>query len=63
MNEMSATRSREAIETVEDGVKRARAQLRRTDEQIIRFAREKPLVAAFSALAVGFVIGRIISRR
>ena len=41
---------------------RARAQLKRTDQQIVRFAKEKPLLAAFSALAVGFVLGRVISR-
>jgi ElaB/YqjD/DUF883 family membrane-anchored ribosome-binding protein len=62
MNQMSTTRSREAIEKVEDGIRQARAQLRRTDQQIVRFAKEKPLLAVFSALAAGFVLGRIISR-
>jgi ElaB/YqjD/DUF883 family membrane-anchored ribosome-binding protein len=62
MNQISTTRSREALEKVEDGMREARVQLRRADEQLVRFAREKPLVATFSALAVGFVIGRIISK-
>jgi ElaB/YqjD/DUF883 family membrane-anchored ribosome-binding protein len=63
MNQMSVTRGREAIEKMEDGVRRARVELRRADERLVRFARDQPLVAAFSALAVGFLLGRLFARR
>lgn len=63
MNQISVTRGREAVEKVEDGVRRVRVELRRADERLVRFAREQPLVAAFSALAVGFLLGRLLARR
>jgi len=62
MNHIGTTRGNEAIERIEDGMKQARDRLRRVDQRIVRFAREQPLVAAFSALAVGFVAGRILSK-
>jgi len=63
MNQISVTRGREAVEKMEDGVRRARVELRRADERLVRFARDQPLAAAFSALAVGFLLGRLLARR
>jgi len=63
MNQISVTRGREAVEKVEDGIRRARVELRRADERLVRFAREQPLVATFSALAIGFLLGRLLARR
>jgi len=63
MNQISVTRGREAVEKMEDGVRRARVELRRADERLVRFARDQPLVAAFSALAVGFFLGRLFAKR
>lgn len=63
MNQISVNRGREAIEKVEDGMRRARVELRRADARLVQFAREQPLVAAFSALAVGFFLGRLLARR
>ncbi len=62
MNQISTARGNEAIEKIEDGVRQAREQMQRVDEKLVRFAKEKPVLAVFSALAVGFVVGRFISR-
>jgi hypothetical protein len=35
----------------------------RLDRQIVQFARSQPLVAAGAAALLGFVIGRVLSRR
>jgi ElaB/YqjD/DUF883 family membrane-anchored ribosome-binding protein len=63
MNQISVTRGREAVESMEDGVRRMRVELRRADERLVRFARDQPLAAAFSALAIGFLLGRLLARR
>lgn len=62
MNQISTARSNEAIEKLEEGMRQARDQIDRLDRQIVRFAREQPIAAAFSALAVGFIIGRLVSK-
>ncbi len=62
MNQISTARGNEALEKIEEGMREARDRLQRVDQQIVRFAKEKPLVAVFSALAVGFVVGRIFSK-
>jgi ElaB/YqjD/DUF883 family membrane-anchored ribosome-binding protein len=41
----------------------ARREVAAIDRRVQRFTRQKPLAAAFAALAVGFVIGRLVSRR
>jgi ElaB/YqjD/DUF883 family membrane-anchored ribosome-binding protein len=61
MNQIS-TRGNEAIEKIEDRMKQARQSLQRVDKQVVRFAKEQPLAAAFAALAVGFVLGRVFSK-
>jgi len=62
MNQISTSRSNEAIEKIEERMREARDRLQRVDQQIVRFAKEKPLIAVVSALAVGFVVGRIFSK-
>ncbi|HEX3595337.1 MAG TPA: hypothetical protein VHU80_09555 [Polyangiaceae bacterium] len=62
MNQISQAKTSEAIEKIEDSVRQAREQIQRVDQKIVRFAKEQPLVAAFSALAVGFVVGRFLSK-
>lgn len=62
MNQISTSRGNEAIERIEEGMREARDRLQRVDQQIVRFAKEKPLIAVVSALAVGFVMGRIFSK-
>ena len=63
MNDVSTARTREALTRVEHGFRQAGEQIRRADVRLVRFARQKPLAAAFAALAVGFVVGRLVSRR
>jgi hypothetical protein len=62
MNQISTASGNEAIEKIEEGMRQARDRLQRVDKQIVRFAKEQPLVAAFSALAVGFIVGRFLSK-
>jgi len=62
MNHVSTARGNDAIEKIEDGMKQARDRLQRVDKQVVRFAKEQPLAAAFSALAVGFILGRFFSK-
>ena len=50
MNQVSTARSREAIMRVEDGFRQMGKQIRRADDRLVRFARQKPLAAAFAAL-------------
>jgi ElaB/YqjD/DUF883 family membrane-anchored ribosome-binding protein len=40
----------------------ANRQLSSYDRDIQRFVRRKPMTAAFTALAVGFILGRMASR-
>ena len=63
MNQVSSARSREALIRVEDGFRQVGEQIRRADDRLVRFAKQRPLAAAFAALAVGFVFGRLVSRR
>jgi ElaB/YqjD/DUF883 family membrane-anchored ribosome-binding protein len=63
MNQVSTARGREAIMRVEHGFRQVGEQIRSADDRLLRFARQKPLAAAFAALAVGFVFGRLVSRR
>jgi len=63
MNQVSTARGREAIMRAEDGFRQVGEQIRRADDRLVRFAKQKPLAAAFAALAVGFFVGRLVSRR
>jgi hypothetical protein len=62
MNQINTPRGNDAMEKIEDGMKHARERFQRVDKQIVRFAKEQPLAAAFSALAVGFILGRVFSK-
>jgi ElaB/YqjD/DUF883 family membrane-anchored ribosome-binding protein len=64
MNQVSTAHGpREGIMRVEDGFRQVSEQIRRADDRLVRFARQKPLAAAFAALAVGFLVGRLVTRR
>lgn len=47
---------------VEERLRNATQRLSSLDREIQRFARRKPLTAAFTAMAIGFLIGRMASR-
>jgi len=55
--------ARAAYARVQEKLEDASEELGRLDEKILGFARTQPLVAAAGALAVGFVVGRFVSRR
>jgi hypothetical protein len=47
-----------AAEVVPELVHKAKA----ADEKLVTFVRERPVVALCAALAVGYLVGRVISR-
>src|SRR5689334_21360764 len=47
---------------VEEQLRDATQRLSTLDRDIQRFVRRKPLTAALTALAIGFVVGRLASR-
>jgi len=64
MNQMTQNgRSTPKNEQLKEGVRRAKTEISRLDERIINFARAQPLAAALSAVAAGFILGRLFSRR
>ncbi len=63
MNQISIHASRETVEEMERQLRRAGKGLARMDQRLVRFAREKPVAAAFAALTAGFLLGRLLSRR
>ena len=64
---MSAVPSMEArnrfARRVRHNLEGARREVDTVDHRVRRFTIEKPLIASFTALAVGFVVGRWVSRR
>ncbi len=49
----------DARRTAKDVTDAANAQLTATQDRIISFTQEKPLIALLSALALGIVVGKI----
>lgn len=45
-----------------DVVPRVLQKARSADDKLVTFVRERPLVALATALAAGYVLGRVISR-
>jgi hypothetical protein len=45
-----------------DAVPRLVETAKATDAKIVAFVRERPLAALVTALAVGYVVGRVVSR-
>ncbi|HVU00712.1 MAG TPA: hypothetical protein VHE30_03140 [Polyangiaceae bacterium] len=50
------------VERIVRTVDEARGEVELADRALQRFVRQRPLVAAVAALAVGFAVGRIVSR-
>jgi hypothetical protein len=50
------------VDEAEQMAEQARVALERAQEQVATFIRERPLVCLASALALGYVVGRIVSR-
>jgi hypothetical protein len=63
MNQMRISDTQELKERLQNGVAHAGDGVARVDRQLQHFVRAQPLAAAFAALTVGFVLGRIFSRR
>ena len=65
--EANAARSGGFAERIEDRIgprlEQARQTLSRLDERIVDFARERPGTLLLGALALGFVLGKLASRR
>lgn len=55
----SHTDSREAIE---DALPQLVEKVRGADDKLVAFVRERPVVALATALAVGYLVGRVVSR-
>lgn len=50
------------IAAVAPVVPRVMGGLKRADDQLVAFVQERPVVALGAALAVGYVIGRVLTR-
>ena len=69
MNAIAETSNSKGMQTaarverrLEQGIRDANLRLSRIDRDVQRFVRRKPLAAALTALAIGFVIGRLASK-
>jgi hypothetical protein len=51
-----------SVDEAEQMAEQARVALERAQEQVATFIRERPLVCLAGALALGYVVGRIVSR-
>jgi ElaB/YqjD/DUF883 family membrane-anchored ribosome-binding protein len=63
MNQMRISDGQQLKERLQNGVAHAGDGVVRVDRQLQHFVRTQPLAAAFAALTVGFVLGRIFSKR
>jgi len=50
------------VNKVEAGVNVARAEIGQIDEQVRAFVRERPVVALFGAVGIGYFVARALSR-
>jgi ElaB/YqjD/DUF883 family membrane-anchored ribosome-binding protein len=48
--------------SVEERIRDANERLSTLDDELQRIVRKKPMTSALVALAVGFILGRIVSR-
>jgi hypothetical protein len=62
-HQTAATASKELLGRARENFGRAEASVQRIDQRMTRFARQQPVLAAFSAMAVGFVVGRFVAKR
>jgi ElaB/YqjD/DUF883 family membrane-anchored ribosome-binding protein len=61
MNQLAEVR--QFKDRVEEGLRDASREVSRVDVKVRRLVRAKPLGMALAAMAVGFVLGRLLSRR
>ena len=61
--ETTMNSSKELLGRARENFDRAEAEIQRVDQRIQRFARAQPVVAAFAAATVGFLIGRFVAKR
>lgn len=62
-NANAGTQISEGNAQIEETLDRARAELERYTEVAADFIRERPVVAVAGAVAIGFLIGKLVSRR
>jgi ElaB/YqjD/DUF883 family membrane-anchored ribosome-binding protein len=63
MDQIAEDRTLHLKHAVEGRLRDVNREVSRLDRRVKQFVRQKPLAAAFAALAVGFVLGRLVSRR
>jgi ElaB/YqjD/DUF883 family membrane-anchored ribosome-binding protein len=63
MNQIAQDRTLHLKHAVEGGLRDASREMYRLDRRVQQLVRQKPLAAAFAALAAGFLLGRLVSRR
>ncbi len=51
-----------AIEGSAEVVPKIVEEVKKADEKLVAFVRERPIAAVVTALAVGYLIGRVITR-
>lgn len=56
------TRHVNGLSGPEEMVPKIVQKVHRADEKMVSFVRERPVVALATALAVGYLVGRVISR-
>lgn len=56
------TRQVDGLSGPEDVVPKIVQKARSADEKVVEFVRERPLVALATAVAVGYLVGRVVSR-
>jgi ElaB/YqjD/DUF883 family membrane-anchored ribosome-binding protein len=61
MNQLAEVR--QFKDRVDEGLRDVSREVSRVDVQVRRLVRTKPLGMALAALTVGFVLGRLLSRR
>lgn len=49
-------------EAIEDALPQLVEKVRGADDRLVAFVRERPVVALATALAVGYLVGRVVSR-
>lgn len=56
------TRDFDGLRSPEEVVPKIVQKVQRADDKLVELVRERPLVALATAVAVGYVVGRVMSR-
>ena len=59
---MATTNAGTASREGSDGIEDLKAELGQVDEQLRAFVKERPVLAVLSAVAAGFLVGRLMRR-